>query len=333
MSIKDDAFNLFNKVWNSPNRDEIRDIMRKLKPRTFGVDYIMYPAPVLGLLLYNRQRVKAYLNKDFVSELSTWDERELQILFGVHNQIRRLNEQCLAPLASELPEAIEGVNPYKEYPHKVSTEGFEDLLFSEEVAKEIIQSFHTHPAFNVALSTLPILKRNRHSFVYNETIPGMVGQIDEAGPGGKTEWYELYEEAERLKHPNIHVYRHIGALLSLHNSLATLNQLVLQGLYQDKLLRLTLNHIIDYKWTTAGVGPSMWLMYRPYEIMFLSEVTDLIIVNTDRPGENGGLGDTLCIMQSSPFNFDLSAPRTLTLRMVDEHLNAYRYLLPRDVDK
>lgn len=329
MSIKDDAFNLFNKVWNSPNREEIQAVVNKLKPRTFGADYITYPAPILGLLLYNRQRVKAYLNKDFVSELSTWSERDLKILFGVHNQIRRLNEQCLAPLASELPEAINGVNPYKEYPHEVSTEGFEDLLFSEEDAREVIRSFHTHPAFEVALSTLPILRANSHSFEYDLTIPAMTKQLEEAGLGGKPEWYERYKEAKDLDHPSLPVYRHIGALLGLHSSLSTLNQFIIQGLfqYQSELLRLTRNHIIDYIWTTAGVGPSMWLMHRPYDIMLIFEVTDLIVVNTDRPGEKGGLGDVLCTIKHKPIDFDLSAPNILTLRMIDEHLNAYTYLL------
>lgn len=333
MSIKDEAFNLFNKVWGSSNREEVTAVLKKVKPSTFGVNYITYPAPVLGLLLYNRQRVKAHLNKDFVSELSTWSERDLKILFGVHNQIRHLNDQCLTPLVSELPEAIDAINPYKEYPHTVSTEGFEDLLFSEEDARDVIQSFHMHPAFNVALADLPILRKNRHSFEYDQTIPGMVSQIDKAGLGGKPEWYELYKEAERLNDSSLHIYRYVGALLSLHNSLCTLNQFIIQSLYQSDLLRLTRNHIIDYMWTTAGVGPSMWLMYRPYDIMLFSEVTDLIIINKDKPGEEGGLGDILCTIQDSQFNFDLSVPRILTLRMIDKHLNAYRYLLPYAVDK
>jgi hypothetical protein len=285
------------------------------------------------MLLFNRKHVKAHLNKDFVSELSSWGDRELKILFGVHNQIRRLNEQCLAPFASELPEVIDVLNPYKEYPHEVSTEDFEGLLFAEEDARKVIQSFRTHPAFDVAFSNLPLMVKSGHTFDYDETIPGMVRQIDEAGLGGKPRWYELYKEAERLKDSNLDVYRYIGALLCLHSSLSTLDQFIIQGLYQRELLHLTRNHIIDYAWTTAGVGPSMWLMYRPYDIMLFSEVTDLIIVDKDKPGEEGGLGEVLCTIYSSQFSLDLSVPRILTLRMLDKHLNAYRYLLPYSVDK
>jgi hypothetical protein len=333
MSIKDDAINLFKKVWNSPNREEAQAVVHKLKPGTYGVGGMLYPAPLLGMLLYDQQRVKALLNKDFASELSSWSERDLKILFGIHNQIRRLNEQCLSPLTAELPEAINGINPYKEYPQIVSTEGFEELLFSEEDAKEVIQNFHKHPAFDLALSTLPLLKQNRHSFEYDQTIPAIVKQIEEAGPGGTPEWFERYEEAKQLKHPNLYVYQHVGAVLSLHSSLATLSQLIFQGIYQAEFLRLTLNHIIDYMWTTAGVGPSMWLMHRPYPIMLIAETTDLIIVNTDRPGQKGGLGDVLCIIQSQPHIPNLSGPNVLRLRMTDKHLNAYKYLLPYAVDK
>jgi hypothetical protein len=327
MSLKTAAFNLFKKVWKSPNRDEVRAVLKRVKPGTFGVGNKLYPAPVLGLLLYNQHRVKAFLNRDFVSELSSWNERDLKILFGVHNQIRRLNEQCLAPLAGELPEAINGINPYKEFPQTVSTDGFEELLFSNEDASEVIKLFHTHPAFDIALRTLPTLKKARHSFVYDQTIPGTISQLDEAGPGGTIEWYEHFEDARRVKHHQLYVYEHVGALLSLYSSLSTLSQLLYQGLYQDELLHLTLNHIIHYGMTTAGPGPSMWLMHRPYEMLIISEEKDLIFISTDKPGEQGRLKELLCYIHYRPLSFDFASPGKLTLRVIDDYLNVYRYLL------
>jgi hypothetical protein len=325
MSIKDQAINLYRKIWKSPNREEVQAVANKVKPGTFGVGNKGYPAPILGLLLYEQRRVQALLNKDFWSELESWPERDREILFGVHEQIRLLNEQCLAPLASELPQGMEAINPYKKPQQPVPIET--GLLFSEEDAKELIQSFHEHPAFDIALSTLPILKERRHSFAYDQTIPAMVSQIDEAKPGTKIAWFEGYEEARRLKYDNLPVYRHVGAVLSLHSSLAALDQLIIQALYSGELLRLTRENIVDYVWTMGGPGPRMWLQHISDLHMYVCEAADLIVVNIDRAGKEHGLGDVLCRIYSSTIPGTDGGPATMELNMLNENLNAYGYLV------
>lgn len=329
MSIKEEAFKFYKKIFDSPNREEIQTVVGKFKSSNWGIISTISPIPMLGRLLFDQRWLKKSYSKSAVEELASWNEREQKILFGVHNQVRRLNEHCLAPLAAELPQAINAVNPYKEYPHTVSTEGFENLLFSEEDAREVIQSFHTHPAFDVALSTLPILRANRHSFEYDQTIPGMMSQINEAGLGGNTQWMEQYKEAARLGLHSLHVYHHVGALLSLYSSLSNLDQFIYHGLFQDELIRLNRNHIVDYFWTTAGVGPCMWLMHVPNWYMYAFEFSDLIIVNTDKPEETRKYGDVLCSIHAHSIHGTVVVPSILELRMLDEHLNAYRYLLPR----
>lgn len=327
MSIQDDAYNFYRKIWDSPNREEIQTVVRKLSSSTRGYGNKVYPAPMLGLLLYDQRKLKAFQGRSAVEELESWSERELQILFGVHNQMRRFNEQCLAPFVAELPQAINALNPYKEYQHTVSTEGFEELLFTQADAEEIIKSFHTHPAFEVALSCLPYLKAQSHSFEYDVTIWQINSEIVEAGPGGEHKWVTSYEEATKSNYSNVEVFHHIGALLSLHNSLANLDQFIYHALFQHELIQLNREHIIDYKWTTNGVGPSMWLMHIPYELMFIYEPTDLIIVNIDKPETKRGLGDVLCQIHTQMLSMDMATPSILKVRMIDENLNAYSYLM------
>ena len=90
------------------------------------------------------------------------------------------------------------------------------------------------------------------------------------------------------------MFHHVGALLSLQNSLANLDQLIYQSLFQGEFIQVNTAHIIDYLWTSRGAGPSIWLMHIPYGYMYIFEVTDLIIVNTDKPEQRNGLGDMLC---------------------------------------
>ena len=325
MSIKDAAFNFYKKIWNSPNREEIRNVISKLKSSSRGLGNKVCPAPMLGLLLYNQQAVKRLLGRSAVEELSAWSEREQKILFGIHNQVLHFNEQCLSPLIPELRQAIEAVNPYKKYQQTVPTDGFEDLLFTKGESAEVIQSFHSHTGFGIALSSLSSVQER--PLDYERTVFQLNSEILEAGPGGEPQWVINYEEAERWEHPNIGMFHHVGALLSLQSSLANLNQLIYQGLFQDALIHINRAHIIDYMWTTRGAGRSMWLMHIPYGFMFLFEVTDLVFVNTDNSQQTSALGNTLCQIHTQAMPLGQTEPGILTMRMIDDQLNAYTYLI------
>lgn len=71
----------------------------------------------------------------------------------------------------------------------------------------------------------------------------------------------------------------------------------------------------------------MWLMHISQIHMFVCEPTDLIMVNIDKPGEEGGLGDTLCSVHSTTIPGTNFGPSKFNLWMLDNNLNAYRYLL------
>lgn len=325
MSIKDEAYKFHKKIWNSPNREEIEKVISKLKSSVRGLGNKIYPTPMLGLLIYDQQRLKKLANIDISKELASWSEREIKILFSVHNQVRHFNEQCLGPLAAKLPQAINAINPYKEYLSSIDIEGLEEPLFTRKDAEEIIKSFHSHPAFDVAISNLPSV--DEHPLAYDQTILQLNSEIVEAGPGGKPQWVANYEQAKDWDHPNIGQLHHFGALISLYNSIANLDQFIYHGLFQDELLQVNRSHIIDYLWTTGAPGPSMWLMHIPFGYMYLFEVTDLIIINIDKPMERRGLGDTLCSIHTQIIPGSDIAPGILKMRMIDDNLNAYPYLI------
>jgi hypothetical protein len=325
MSIKSAAEIFYKTIWHSPDRGRIKEVVTKLKSSTRGYGNKVYPAPILGLLLYDQQKLKRFAGRSAVEELSSWSAEDLTVLFGVHNQIRRFNEQCLKPLTDQLPQAINAVNPYREYPQAVATNECEELLFTRTDAEEVIETFHGHPAFEISISTIDSI-RDR-PLDYDQTILQLNQEIIEAQPGGEPKWVLNFEEAKRSEHPNVDIFRHVASLICLHNSLANLNQFIYHGLFQDELLEINRNHIIDYSWLPRPPGPSMWLMHIPYGKMFIFEVTDLIIVNIDKPGINGGLGNTLCSIHNQTLPLSMMTPGTLKLRMIDDNLNAYSYLM------
>jgi hypothetical protein len=325
MTIRSEAEKLYKKVWDSPGRERIKEVITKLKSSARGYGNKVYPAPMLGLLLYDQQKLKRLAGRSAVEELSSWPDEDLAVLFGIHNQIRRFNEQCLSPLIEHLPQAINSVNPYREYPQTVTTNEVEESLFTQKDAEEVIRAFHTHPAFAISISTMNSVKQQ--PLDYNQTIPQLNQEIIEAQPGGDPSWILNFEEAKRSEHPNVDIFRHVGALICLHNSLANLDQFVYHGLFQDELIEISRNHVIDYSWLPRSPGPSMWLMHIPYGKMFIFELTDLVIVNIDKPGVNGGLGNILCSIHNQTLPLSMMSPGILKLRMIDDNLNAYRYLL------
>lgn len=321
MSIKDVAFTFYRKILDSPNVEEIKGVVSKLKPLNNKIN----PAPVLGLLLYDQKKVERYVGRKPIDELSSWNERDLKILFGVHNQIRQFNRLCLTPLEAALPEALNAINPYKEYPQPVPTEGFEELLFKQEDAEEVIKTFHMHPAFDISLSNLDSVRRQ--PLDYDRTVWQFNDQIVQAGPGNEPQWVKDYEEMKYSGHPNVELYRHVAAIVCLHNSLATLDQLIYQGIFKDEFRPLNRSHIVDYFWTMGDVGRAMWLLHISQLHMFICEPTDLIIVNIDKPEQQARLGDMLCSIHSTTIPGTTEVPSKFELRIIDENLNAYGDLI------
>lgn len=323
MSIKADALEFHRSIWKFNNRERIRAIVAKLKSGARGYGEKIYPVPVLGLLLFDQDVMRKIDGKAPIDELSSWSARDLQILFGFHEQIRLFNERCLQPLEAQLPQCIDAANPYKRYP--ATTKKAEKFFFESKEAEQAIRGFHTHPAFEVLLSTAPAVKGLKVD--YEQTVLQLDREIVNAGPGEESDWLVKFDHARRMGANNLGMFRHVGALLCLYNALANLDELIYLGLFQNEFIKLDRNNIIDYIWTTGGAGPSMWLLHVPAGFMFVYEPTDLITANIDRPGQMGGLGNKLCQISSRLLRPSMSYPATLKVRMIDDNLSGYPYLI------
>src|SRR5882672_5506914 len=106
MSIKDDALAFHRSIWGFNDREQVRALVSKLKSGARGYGEKIYPVPVLGLLLFEQDVLRKIDGKAPIDELSSWSPRDLEILFGFHEQIRLFNERCLQPLKAKLPHCI-----------------------------------------------------------------------------------------------------------------------------------------------------------------------------------------------------------------------------------
>jgi hypothetical protein len=283
-------------------------------------------SPFLGLLLYdqNLMRFKEGTPREVVN---TWGERERQIFFGVHDEVFRLNQICMAPLSAELPHCADAANPYKEYSHTGTADAATHFLFSNEDAEDMGRAFHKHPAFDLALSHLSELKENPPNIDYQGVVPSFDSQLIEARPRRDVKWAE---PLGRTKGPDRYegwVLWHVAALVCLRNSLANLNQLIYQAVFADRLTELGEDDIIKFEgsYTNSGMGLSLMYIRRSADA-FMIEPTDLILVST-RTGF-GPLDKQLFRVetQHDP-SWGSGEPAYVELRRVDENLNAYGRLL------
>ena len=326
MAIQEEAYRLYDKVWSSPSRADVHEVVRRMSPSTFGYGNKIYPSPFLGLLLYDQSRVR-FKEGTPAEVVGTWGERERQILFGVHDEVLRLNRLCLSPLAAELPHCAEAANPYREYPHADSSAGARQLLFSEDDAEAMARSFHSHPAFEPILTRLSDLRENPPKIDYLEVVRSFDSQLTEARPRGDVKWAEPLNQAGRAGRSDEWFLRHVAALVCLRDSLANLNQLIYQAVFAEKLTELGEDDIIKFQGSYTNSGMGISLMYlRRSAAAFMIEPTDLILVST-RTGF-GPLDKQLFRVETQhdpPWGS--GRPAYIELRRVDENLNAYGRLL------
>jgi hypothetical protein len=324
MTIREAAFRLFDKVKNSPNREEIRQVVQKLKSDERGYGNKIYPSPFLGLLLWNQDYIKKFEGKSPIESLDLWDERELKILFGVHNQLVNFNRLSANPLEAELPHSVFAVDPlpYKRYYHEELTEGFEELLFSKEDAEEMAQVFSTHPAFEMALRNLSHIKQNPLQIKTEQAVMQFITELTEAGVGGNAKWVEQLKQDEELSHPSSIFQRHIAALVCLNNSLANINQLIYQAVFQDNLSYLNKGDIIDYLIKSTNSGLGMSVTYLPNIDLFLATPSDLILVSVSSDFDN----QLCCIYGKFGFQ-EFFRHSNINLRVIDDNMCSYGWLV------
>jgi hypothetical protein len=322
MTILEATYRLCNKIWESPDREEIMKVVSKLTSSSRGYGNKIYPIPVLGLLLWPQEGVKEFTGRAPWEELASWTDRERNLLFGIHSEILNLNELCLKPLKSELPDCSLAVNPYQPYPAEKIEES-PIRLISDEDAQEIAKVFHEHPAFKVALSDLSIVKQNEHHEHYVQHFWELNKELVNARPGGEVGWTERFSEARKGTDADSIFVRHLAALICLRSSLGNLDQLIYQALFQPECPHLDPDVVIESMWSPRTTGLAIWLVYLPNRKLFLIHAGELVLVSLNSEDTK----NWLCQIVNQSLSGSFEDWNTAELLKVDENLNCYPALI------
>lgn len=325
MSIRDDAYQLCRAVGNTSSRKRVAEIISSLDQ---GGDLGYYGhrqyAQILGYLAVEQKRTEL-MEGPFPKSIMTLQEEDRKLLEGIHNKLVSLNEQCVAPLTSAMPKCALAVNPYNHISYTPSSDVIESDLLPLEVIEAMASSFHNHPQIAKAIESSGIISEEFSPQEYAQRVIDMREEFIKAGACETPQWLTNTTLFQKEDSPQRTFIRHIAALVSVRESLGTLNQLIYQKILSDQLVELDDDHII--KMVGYGSNGGIAIIYQNAGLLVLTEVSDLIYVNF-RLWESQ-IKELCRVDYLEDIMADFGEPQYVELRVVDENLNPYGRLLDR----
>ena len=325
MSIQSDAYAMCKSIWTSPSRDRLKSVIKKLQALEFGYIAQRQHAQILGFLVIDQRKTDIEKKMQPLHIIPLEDEDRI-LLSRAHKNIVQLNIRCIAPLATELPQCIEAIDPYRKLKYEAPEIPAGDIL-SEEVLAKMASSFYEHPAIKVAIQSAKPSSITMTKDKYIEAVSIFHDTLIKAGaydaPNAVIE-IMLSKSKDSLQRI---IARHITALTCIKASLSILDQLVYQAILSNKLPLLDQNNIIEIgQMSNNLVSNGLSLLYQPYEQLGKVNVYDLVLVKIETPGLPLG---QLWYVEAIHFEYshEFGSSNELTLREVDENLNPFGHLL------
>jgi len=325
MSIRSDAYAMCKSVWTSPSRDQLKSVIKKLQGSESGYLARRQHAQILGFLVID-QRKTDIEEKMQALHIVPLENEDRILLSGAHKNVVQLNTRCIAPLATELPECIEAVDPYRKFKYELPEMSDGDIL-SEEALVKMASSFSGHPAIKVAIESAKssVIKIPKGKYV--EAVSIFYDALIKAGAYDAPNDVVSIMSGQSKDSPQRIIARHVSALACIKASLSVLDQLVYQAILSNKLPLLDQNNIIEIgQMSNNLVSNGLSLLYQPFEQPCMLNVYDVVLVKIETSGSPlGQLWRIEAIHFESSQEFGSS--KELTLREVDENLNPFGHLL------
>ena len=325
MSIRSDAYAMCKNVWDSPSRGRLQSVIKKLQASEFGYLARGQHAQMLSFLVIDQRKPELEKKIQPLHIIPLEDEDRI-LLSKTHKNIVQLNIRCIAPLATELPQCIKAIDPYRKFKYEI-TETPDGDIISEEVLAKMASSFHEHPAIKAVIQSVKSSTIKMTEDKYIEAVSIFYETLIKAGaydaPNAVIE-IMLSKSKDSLQRI---IARHITALTCIKASLSILDQLVYQAILSNKLPLLDQNNIIEIgQMSNNLVSNGLSLLYQPYEQLGKVNVYDLVLVKIETPGLPLG---QLWYVEAIHFEYshEFGSSNELTLREVDENLNPFGHLL------
>lgn len=335
-TIRQQSYHLCKAVWKSLDRDRIREIIRVLNqaPKEgetradrsgFGYASRQIGQQTLGYLIVNRDKEQLQQNFPPLVWSASLQQSEKVILEGVHKQFVQLDKACVEPLTNVLPQCAFAVDPYNVHRYEISEQADDVTLFPQNILQKLVDSFHKHPAFPVAIATaqlisdLPIQEQLAQSVIELEKIILSTGAMSSPRMLADTLYTYPDDSPQRI------LLRYLSALLCVKSALATLNELVFQAILSNKLPVISEDNIIELGSLTAhtcGQGFSLTCQPDGYINPFNMNLVLVKCSSLEFPID-------LCRVEEVHFQSSQDYGDTIDfqLRLIDEQLNPYGNLL------
>lgn len=325
MSIRSDAYAMCKSVWASPSRGRLKSVIKKLQASEFGYLARGQHAQILSFLVIDQRKTDIEKKMQPLHIIPLEDEDRI-LLSGAHKNIVQLNIRCIAPLATELPQCIEAIDPYRKFKYELPEIPDGDIL-SEEALAKMASSFSEHPAIKVAIQSAKSSAIKMTEGKYVEAVSIFYDTLIKAGAYNAPDDVISIMPGQSKDSPQRIIARHITALTCIKASLSVLDQLVYQAILSNKLPLLDQNNIIEIgQMSNNLVSNGLSLLYQPYEQLCMVNIYDVVLVKIETSGlPLGQLWHVEAIHFESSQEFGSS--KELTLREVDENLNPFGHLL------
>lgn len=326
MEIRKAAYELCKELAHSPARSLITEVIRSLNNALLSYYAPQYHAQVIGYLMVSQERDR-FANKPFPETILPLEDKQLNLLAGFQKKIFDLNQECVRPLTQALPNCTpKALSPYNRFDFKMPAKVEDVDIFPKGQLDTLTEAFHSHPQIEIAInssSTRPVTFSEEHYMQY-------VWEFEEdIKVNGILKTPEALRDIEFHEHRDSQrrtFLRHIAAVTSIRASLSVLNQLIYQKLFDDKLMVIDENSIIEsgsYYFQSGGFSA----IFQNAGLLLLADTDDIILAKTlalSTPELK------LCrIEKLDPILglLHIGEPRYIELRAIDENLNPYSAML------
>lgn len=333
MSIKSAAYQLVKAVQRSPLRDELRGIIRSLNVTTdaereagrdrsqFGYHARKQRIQLLGYLVVDAQRERLPFPLPYL------DQHEKNLIGAFQREILDLNSRCMHLLLKDTAIPPAALDPYNQYRYAVPDrlEGVQFL--SESELDAMVAEFAGHGGIAQARRTLPPHLSQIPERRYFEDVLRLVAGLEAGG---------VHDAPDELVRVALHspanavertALQHVAAVASVRASLQVLDQMLYQGLMDDRLPVINEDNLIKVVQRNSNViGNGLTVVHVMDEKVGHVEPVDLILVlgevfNSDH--------SFLGIAHGCRFSFshDMGTTGEISMRLLDDDLNPYPGLI------
>jgi len=259
-------------------------------------------------------------------KIAPLSHQEIVLFEKAHTFIAETDNICATALSTILPNAIDVIKPYIQYPYKTKAESIETIDPNVESVEDLHLAFRNHPSIGIISKCVD--KVPRIQMISKEHLmDGMIGIRRYIGSQGFSKAASDFQNSELATikdSPEYFITKTLKALVALKVSLSVLNQLLYQSFKTDKLVVLDNDNVIAVKNISRNfLGKHVSILSHPIKMeQMASNAGDEILVKLKLDKYIiEGLHHIESVTIS--FNRDFGNRQDFELLKIDENLNYY----------